>query len=69
MSEIEQLKNRITDSGPNGIKTAHIRDDYEPAGDLMIHRLTESGDFVSRRVMTTYGDSEWLIFKTGMEPY
>jgi hypothetical protein len=63
MSELEQLKKRINDSGPEGVKTAHIRDDYEPAGDLMIHNLMESGEYKSRR------DPDWKIFKSGMEPY
>jgi hypothetical protein len=63
MSELEQLKKRIDDSGPEGVKTAHIREDYEPAGDLMIHNLTESREYTSRR------DPDWKIFKAGMEPY
>ena len=63
MSEIEQLKSRIDASGPAGVKTAHVRDDYEPAGDLMIHLLVESGEYKTRR------DPDWKIFKAGMEPY
>jgi hypothetical protein len=63
MSEIEQLKKRIDASGPEGVKTAFIRDDYEPAGDMMIHILSESGEYISRR------DPDWKIFKKGMEPY
>ncbi len=63
MSEIEQLKKRIKDSGPEGVKTAHIRDDYEPAGEMMIHQLTESGEFVQRR------DPDWRIYTKDMAPY
>lgn len=64
MSEIEQLKKRIDASGPEGVKTAHIRDDYEPAGALMIHGLTESREYVQRK-----DGYDWKIFKNGMEPY
>ena len=67
MSEIDQLKNRINDSGEDGVKTSDIREDYEPAGDMMIHQLTESGEFISRRV-TPLGcigmDSHWRIYKS-----
>jgi len=70
MSELDQLKKRIFESGEDGIETAHIRDDYEPAGDMMINVLTESGKFVSRRVMDDNGiDSRWKIFPNGLEPY
>ena len=49
MSEIEQLKKRIIESGHEGIKTAFIRDDYEPIGQQMINDLCDTGNFVSHR--------------------
>ena len=64
MSEIEQLKNRIDDAGPAGVLTAHVRDDYEPAGDMMMNGLMESGEYVQRK-----DGYEWKIYKKGMEPY
>lgn len=69
MSEIEQLKTRIQNSDIDGVETAHIRDDYEPAGDLMIRHLLDSGEFVSRRVPLHSFESKWKIFKSGNEPY
>jgi hypothetical protein len=63
MSEIDQLKKRIDDSGPEGVLTAHIRDDYEPSGDLMIYQLTESGKYKTRR------DPDWRIYRAEMAPY
>ncbi len=54
---------RIKDSGPEGVETAHIRDDYEPAGEMMIHQLTESGEFVQRR------DPDWRIYTKDMAPH
>ena len=49
MSEIEQLKNRIKAAAYDGLATSIIKDDYEPAGQMMITQLTESGEFVSWR--------------------
>jgi hypothetical protein len=69
MSELEQLKTRIKDSGPEGVETAHIRDDYEPAGDMMIAGLIDSGEFITRRAPAHSFDSKWRIFISGMEPY
>lgn len=69
MSEIEQLKKRINDSGWAGVETAHIRDDYEPAGDLMIRQLLDSGEYISRKVPAGMPDQKWKIFKRGTEPY
>ena len=69
MSEIEQLRERINLSAANGIETAHIRDDYEPAGDMMIAHLTNSGEYVQRRTPAHSFDSKWRIFKKGFEPY
>ena len=70
MSEIEQIKKRINDSGPDGVQTAHIRDDYQPAGDLIILQLLNSGEFVSRKVPKYMDCSmEWRIFSANMAPY
>jgi len=69
MSEIEQLKERIINSGIDGVETSHIRDDYEPAGDLFIHQMLATGEFVSRRTPEHSYNSRWRIFKAGMEPY
>ncbi len=69
MSEIDQLKKRIDKSGPHGVKTAHIRDDYEPAGDMMIMHLTDSGEYVQRKIPAYVSKAEWAIFKQGFQPY
>ena len=69
MSEVEQLKQRIDESGLTGIETARIRDDYEPAGDLMIRQLADSGEYVTRKAPMHSFDAKWKIFKDGMEPY
>ena len=50
VSELEQLQKRIDKSGIAGVETAHIRDDYEPAGQMMINSLVESGEYVTRKV-------------------
>ena len=63
MTEMEQLKKRINDSGVEGIKTAHIRDDYEPAGQMMINQLSESGEYVQRKTPAHSFDAEWRIFQ------
>ena len=69
MSELEQLKERIDKSGLCGIETVVIRDDYEPAGDLMIRVLCDSGEYVIREVPPGEWEQKWKIFKKGMEPY
>ena len=69
MSEIEQLKKRIDDSGMEGIKTAIVRDDYEPAGDMMMRELCATGDYVQRRTPMHSFDSEWHIFNEDSKPY
>jgi hypothetical protein len=70
MSEIEQLKERIRKSGSNGVLTARIRDDYEPAGDMMIQALINSGDFVTRRYsINGFSPGEWRIFAIRFDPY
>lgn len=69
MSEIEQLKKRIDDSCMEGIKTARVRDDYEPAGDMMMRNLCASGDYVQRKVLIHSFDAEWRIFNNNSKPY
>jgi hypothetical protein len=69
MSETEQLKKRIDKSGYEGVKTAHIREDYEPAGDLMIKFLSDSGEYVQRKTPMNDFSAKWRIFKKGNEPY
>ena len=67
MSEIEQLKTRIDNAGMIGLKTSHIRDDYEPVGDLMIRQLLDSGQYISRKTGSTY-DKQWHIFNKRNDP-
>jgi len=67
--EMEQLKERILNAGFSGIENAHIRDDYKPAGDMMLNSLMESGDYVQRKGFGHGVDSTWRIFKRGYEPY
>lgn len=67
---MKQLEERIVASGMRGIETAHIRDDYEPIGDAMIKRLTDSDEFVTVRVVENLGDQgKWKIFRKGDEPF
>lgn len=68
VNELEQLKKRIDESGLMGIETAYIRDDYEPAGQMMINSLVESGEYITRKVGLFMGEQKWKIFKAGMEP-
>ena len=67
--ECEQLQERINQSAMQGVETAHIRCDYDPAGAMMIRTLTESGEYVQRRTPAQSHDSKWRIFKKGNEPY
>ena len=69
MSEIEQLKKRIDDSGTSGVETAHIRDDYEPIGQKMIQDICASGGYVQRKAPPGLFDQKWKVFKKGKEPY
>lgn len=69
MSEVEQLKKRIDESRTEGIKTAHVRDDYEPAGDMMMRDLCANGDYVQRKVPMHSWDQEWRIFRKDSAPY
>lgn len=69
MNELEQLKQRIDASGPGGVATAHIRDDYEPVGDMMIASLCADGSYVQRKVpIGSRYLMTWKIFKKGFEP-
>ena len=67
MSELKQLKDRINDSGYDGVLTEHIRDDYEPAGRVMIQTLVTSGEFITRRDGRG-PESPWTIWATDYEP-
>ena len=69
MSEVEQLKKRIDASGREGVETAHIRDDYEPAGAMMIRDICATGDYVQRKVPPGGFNQKWKVFKKGVEPY
>jgi len=69
MMEMEQLKKRINDSGIEGVLTAHILDDYSPAGQMMMHQLGESGEYVQRKTPAHSFDAKWRIFQKGAEPY
>jgi len=69
MSEIQQLKDRIEKSGPNGIENAIVRDDYEPVGDLMLRQLLVTKDYIARKGDGRGTDQKWRIFKSGFEPY
>lgn len=64
MSEIKELKQRINSSGTVGILKTIIRDDYEPAGDLMMFTLVNSGEYVQVKE-----GFDWKMFKKGFEPY
>jgi hypothetical protein len=67
--EMEQLKERIRKSYITGIETAHIREDYLPAGAMMIRTLTDSGEYVQMRTPAGSDDSKWRIFKKEFKPY
>jgi len=69
MSEIEQLKQRINKAGPEGVLTERIRDDYEPAGQMMIQSLSESNEYVQRKGFGVGLDQKWRIYRKGCEPY
>lgn len=70
MSEIDELKKRIDASGTDGLETSIIRDDYAPAGDLMIRRLLDSGEYVSRKTpMYDSFSAKWRIFRVTVAPY
>ena len=69
MSEFEQLKQRIDESGMDGIETAVVRDDYDPVGDMMMRDLMDSGEYVQRKTPMHSFNQKWRIFKKGNEPY
>lgn len=66
MSEIEQLKDRIKKANYEGITTAIINDDYEPAGQMMTRGLCDSGEFFTRRDLN---GGPWKVWAAGFEPY
>jgi hypothetical protein len=69
VSELEQLKKRIDDSGIEGIKTAVVRDDYEPAGDMMMRDLCANDNYVQRKTPMHSYEQEWRIFNNDSKPY
>lgn len=69
MGELDQLKKRINDSGVEGVPTEHIREDYAPAGNMMIHSLTLSGGYVQRKAPAHSMKAVWKIFQNGCQPY
>jgi hypothetical protein len=72
LSEIEQLKTRIDEAGEEGVFTTHIREDYDPAGQLMIRQLcdTDVGQYVQRKGMGVGSiDQKWRMFKSEFAPY
>ncbi len=66
---LEQLKERIDQSGIRGVENAHVREDYEPVGDMMLRTLTDSREYVQRKTPMRSFDAKWRIFKKGSEPY
>lgn len=69
MTELEILEGRIIESGVEGVETEHIREDYEPAGDMIIKTLCASGNFVQRRTPMHDSCSTWRVFSKDMKPY
>ncbi len=69
MSELDQIKARIDRSGLDGVENAHIREDYEPAGDMILRQLTDSGEYAQYKVPMHDVNAKWKIFKRGNEPY
>lgn len=70
MSEIEQLKERIKKAAFDGLETSTIRNDYEPAGQMMINSLVDSGEFVSRRDQGLDGlnSGSWKVWAVEFAP-
>lgn len=68
MSELDQLKKRIDDSGLDGVETAHIRDDYEPVGQMMIQDICATGKYVQRKVPVGGFDQKWKVFAKENQP-
>lgn len=69
MSDLATLKVRISKAGSAGVKTAQIRDDYEPIGQMLIRDLTATGEYVTMRIKTGMLESEWFIFAKDEAPY
>jgi len=69
--EIKQLKKRIDESKTKGIPTAHIREDYNPAGDMMIARLITTQNYVTCRYSTgsSFCDATYRVFRKEYKPY
>jgi len=63
------LKKRIDDSLEEGVLTSHIREDYEPAGNLMMHSLFKTVEYVQRKVPQGSPNSQWRIFNQKYKPY
>lgn len=69
MNEFKQLKKRIDESKFKGVETAHIRDDYNPIGTVMLSLLTDSGEYVQRKILIHNYTRKWKIFKKEYKPY
>lgn len=69
MSEIKQVKDLIEMCKFSGVKTADIREDYEPIGQKLINELCESGDYIQRKITSNPFEGEWKIFKKEFDPY
>lgn len=61
MSELDQLKERINSSGPEGIENAIVREDYEPAGDMMLRNLLATNEFIARKGHGRGLDQKWRM--------
>ena len=69
MSEIEQLKDRIDKSAFDGLETSIIKDDYEPAGQMMITGLVDSGEYISHRdTRGIFYDEPWKVWNKEFSP-
>jgi hypothetical protein len=67
VSELQQLKDRVNEANFSGLTTAIIKEDYEPAGQMMINQLVESGEYISRRDNFDVG-SPWKVWKKEFAP-
>ncbi len=68
MSEIQQLKDRIRKQKFEGLSMKIIREDYEPAGDMMMNGLVDNGEFIIRFAMTGIRSGHYRIFATEYKP-
>lgn len=69
MTELLVLKERIRRAGINGVKTADIREDYEPIGSNMIRDLVATGEYITMRVKKGIMETEWRIFLKSEAPF